>query len=204
LYHTFNGTQIFGQASTEAFAGSSGLRIKLYAGAGSVTPSGFLEQLGYNGFTTVAGTQATYPLIRAREQTLNLVGSFDIIDSQISTLSSGGVRSPASKDSLRVFRLGADYALRDIWAGDTRPAINSSLIRVSQGVSRPLGVRSCAGLAPSARSRGRRPGERRPRPPPGPPRVRRVQPGSRARLRRPPTVTTDVGCSRRRWPRALT
>jgi hemolysin activation/secretion protein len=135
LYHTYNGTQIFGQASTEVFAGSSGLRIRLYGGAGNVTPSGFLQQLGYNGFTTVAGVQATYPLIRAREQTLNLIGSFDALDSSITTAGFGSPRSTASKDSLRVFRGGVDYALRDIWVGNTRPAINSALLRVSQGIA---------------------------------------------------------------------
>ena len=135
LYHTYNGTQIFGQASTEVFAGDSGLRIRIYGGAGNVTPSGFLAGFGYNGFTTVAGAQVSYPLIRAREQTLNLVANFDALDSSIDTAVSGGPRGVASKDSLRVFRVGADYALRDIWAGDTRPAINSTMIRLSQGIT---------------------------------------------------------------------
>lgn len=138
LYHTYNGTQIFGQASTEVFVGASGLRVRLYAGAGNVSPSGFLKQLGYDGVTTVAGVQASYPLIRAREQTFNLIGNFDVLDTVITTaVSAGGVtspRTPASKDSLRVFRVGADYALRDIWAGDARPAINSTLIRASRGI----------------------------------------------------------------------
>lgn len=147
LYHTYNGTQIFGQAAIEAFAGASGLRIRLYGGAGNVTPSGFLQGLGYNGFTTVAGVQALYPLIRAREQTLNVVASFDILDSVITTLA-GSVRSPASKDSLRVFRLGGDYALRDIWVGDERPAINSAILRVSQGIA---GLGATHGTATPAR-----------------------------------------------------
>lgn len=147
LYHTFDGTQIFGQASVEAFAGSSGLRIKLYGGAGSVTPSGFLKSLGYDGFTTVAGVQASYPLIRAREQTLNLVANFDMLDSLITT-TTGGIRSPISKDSLRVVRAGADYAMRDIWVGDERPAVNSLIFRVSQGIK---GLGATHGTATPAR-----------------------------------------------------
>lgn len=134
LYHTYNGTQIFGQASVEAFAGASGLKIKLYGGAGSVTPSGFLKTLGYDGFTTVAGAQASYPLIRARNQTLNIIANFDMLDSIITT-TAGGVRSAASKDSLRVARVGADYAMRDIWVGDERPAINTVILRLSRGIS---------------------------------------------------------------------
>lgn len=147
LYHTFNGTQIFGQAAVEAFAGSSGLRIRLYGGAGNVTPTGFLENLGYNGFTTVAGAQVIYPLIRAREQTLNIIGSFDILDSVITT-TAAGIRTPASKDSLRVVRAGADYALRDIWVGDERPAINSIIFRLSQGI---LGLGATHSTATPAR-----------------------------------------------------
>jgi hemolysin activation/secretion protein len=149
LYHTYDGTQIFGQAATEVYAGSSGLRIKLYGGAGSVTPSGYLKGLGYQGFTTVAGMQVAYPLIRAREQTLNLVGNFDALDSVITTAPGGNTpRTPASKDSLRVFRAGADYAMRDIWVGDQRPAINSALLRLSQGIS---GLGATHGTATPAR-----------------------------------------------------
>lgn len=147
LYHAYDGTQIFGQASVEAFAGASGLKIKLYGGAGSVTPSGFLQGLGYDGFTTVAGVQASYPLIRAREQTLNVVANFDMLDSIITT-TSGGVRAAASKDSLRVARLGADYAMRDIWIGDQRPAINGLVFRLSQGIK---GLGATHGTATPAR-----------------------------------------------------
>ena len=64
LYNTFGKRQLFGQVSSEFFLGSSGLRVKLYAGSGRNTPSGFLGTLGYDGITTVVGAQASYPLIR--------------------------------------------------------------------------------------------------------------------------------------------
>ena len=141
LFYGFDNTQIFGQASTELFIGSSGLRVRVYAGAGNTTPSGFLRKLDYNGDTTVAGVQLTYPLIRARQQTLNLVGSFDLLDSVITSLpqslgaASSAATPPASRDSPRVLRAGIDYAVQDLWAGDTRPAVNGVSVRVSQGVS---------------------------------------------------------------------
>ncbi len=136
LFYGFNNTQIFGQASTEVFAGSSGLKVRVYAGAGNTTPSGFLRNNGYNGDTTVAGLQVSYPLIRARQQTLNLVGNFDLLDSLITASTpSGGLNSQTSKDSLRVLRAGVDYARQDLWAGDTRPAVNGVTVRVSQGLS---------------------------------------------------------------------
>ncbi len=140
LFYGFNNTQIFGQASTEMFLGASGLRLRVYAGAGNTTPSGFLRTLDYNGDTTVAGAQLTYPLIRARQQTLNLVGNFDILDSDITSLPGGVAFStdtnttPASKYSLRVLRAGVDYALQDLWAGNARPAVNGVTVRVSQGL----------------------------------------------------------------------
>jgi len=139
LFHTFNGTQLFGQGSTEFFLGSSGLRMKVYAGAGNVTPSGFLNAQGYQGETTVVGLSFAYPLIRSRQQTLNLVAAFDMLDSRITTAPEvNGVRGPStvgSKDSLRVLRVGGDYALSDLWAGETRPAINGISVRVSHGIA---------------------------------------------------------------------
>ena len=154
LFYGFNNTQIFGQASTELFIGASGLRLRVYAGAGNTTPSGFLRQLDYNGDTTVAGVQLSYPLIRARQQTLNLIGNFDVLDSNITSLpqnvsvTTSGSTSPASKYALRVLRAGVDYALQDLWAGETRPAVNGVTVRVSQGLS---GLGASADAAAPAR-----------------------------------------------------
>lgn len=38
LFRTFNSTNIFGQASEEVFLGGSGLKLKIYGGAGEATP----------------------------------------------------------------------------------------------------------------------------------------------------------------------
>lgn len=139
LFHTFDASQLFGQVASEFFVGDRGLRIRLYGGAGSVVPGGFLNDLGYEGLTTVAGIQATYPVMRAREQTLNILGGFDMLDSLITTAPFAGgsrtARSTASNDSLRIFRVGADYALRDVLIGDTLPGVNSVTARISHGVS---------------------------------------------------------------------
>ncbi len=135
LFHSANSTQIFGQASTEVFVGASGLKVRLYAGAGNTTPSGFLNQVGYNGDTTIAGLQVSYPLIRARQQTLNLVANLDALDSEVTTQFPGTPAAVASKDSLRVLRAGADYALQDLVAGETRPAVNGVSVRLSRGLA---------------------------------------------------------------------
>ena len=136
FYHTFPNSQNFGQIATEVFAGSSGLRVKLYGGRGAASPTGTLGATGYQGMTTVFGTQVTYPLIRARQQTLNLTALFDAIESNIEA---GTPPARASFDSLRILRLGEDYVLSDTWLGANRSAFNTVSARVSQGL-RVLGA----------------------------------------------------------------
>ncbi len=129
LYGAARATQLFGQATSEFFVGGSGLKLRLYAGSGTADPTGQLGAEGYHGVTTIAGVAALYPLIRARQQTLNLGAYFDILQSDINA---GG--ELASQDNLRVLRLGADYALQDLWAGGDRTALNAVSLRVSQGI----------------------------------------------------------------------
>jgi hemolysin activation/secretion protein len=73
----------------------------------------------------------SYPVIRSRQQTLNLHLTFDGIQS-IVDLGTPSVQS--SYDSLRVLRLSADYAMTDLLLGADRSALNSVSARVSQGL----------------------------------------------------------------------
>ena len=134
FYHTNANTQNFGQVTEEAFIGGSGLRARLYAGYGEANPSGFLRDVDYNGTTTVFGGSVTYPLIRARQQTLNLTGFFDAIETVITQAGAGAGSISRGYDSLRVARFGADYALQDGLIGDDRPAITAASVRLSQGI----------------------------------------------------------------------
>jgi hemolysin activation/secretion protein len=135
LYHTSGDTQNFGQVSTEAFVGDSGLRIRVYAGRGKAAPSDFLRAVGYRGFTTTFGAAAIYPLIRQRQQTLNLSVAFDAIQTETKTDTGPfGASQITSRDDLRVFRLGADYVIEDLLLGDDRSAINIVSARLSQGI----------------------------------------------------------------------
>ncbi|MFT8245079.1 ShlB/FhaC/HecB family hemolysin secretion/activation protein [Roseomonas sp. BN140053] len=135
LYYASGLTQIFGQASTEFFIGGSGLRARLYAGRGDANPSGALRALGYEGETTVAGGSLSYPLIRQRQQTLLLSGTFDALETEIRVDGNDGREQRLSRDSLRVIRLGADWAVYDLLLGDARPAANTVVARLSQGLS---------------------------------------------------------------------
>ncbi|WP_424814112.1 ShlB/FhaC/HecB family hemolysin secretion/activation protein [Roseococcus sp. YIM B11640] len=134
IFYARDTTQVFGQASWQGFVGGSGLQVRLYAGHGRTNPSGQLRQLGYEGESTVAGIQFLYPAIRRRSQTLNLVGSFDAIETEIWVDGSNGQQQRLSRDSLRVLRAGGDWSVYDLLAGDTRPATNFLSIRLSQGL----------------------------------------------------------------------
>lgn len=154
FFHSLDQTQIFGQAATEMYLGGSGLRLKIYGGAGNTMPTGPLSRLDYFEFTTTFGGQLSYPLIRERQQTLNLTANFDAVQSLVEDNQGlGGSTDRVSYDSLRVLRLGGDYAWLDLWAGDARAATNSATLKVSQGL--PM-----LGATPNGETDASRPGER--------------------------------------------
>ncbi len=134
-FYAAPGPNLFGQASEEFFIGGSGLKLKLYAGAGPAYPDGALAAIGYQTMTKEYGGQFSYPVIRIRQQTLNLTLAFDAIETQTdNSLGANGAEERASYDSLRIFRLGGDYALFDTLLGDNRGATNNASILLSQGI----------------------------------------------------------------------
>ena len=128
LYHTWLNSQTFGQASTQVFIGDDGLTFRLYGGDGIATPTGALAAERYRGITSVFGFAFAYPLIRLRQETLNLTASLDAVDTNIIT--NAGV----SADYLRVARIGANYVRSDLLFGDAHSAVNALTARVSQGL----------------------------------------------------------------------
>ena len=89
-YHTFPNSQNFGQFSEDVFIGGSGLKFRLYAGTGEAIPAGGgtsgLAEENYHGTTNVLGGVLTYPVIRSRQQTLNIYTSLDALESNVRTL----------------------------------------------------------------------------------------------------------------------
>ena len=96
------------------------------------------------------GGVLSYPVIRSRQQTLNVYTSLDALESNVRTGPAGTGRSLTitSFDSLRVLRVGEDYAMSDLWLGAARPANNVVSVRLSQGL-RILGAET-NGTAPDA------------------------------------------------------
>jgi hemolysin activation/secretion protein len=134
LYHTWPNSQTFGQASSEIFIGDSGLRFRIYGGSGQTAPTGPLALEGYLGTTNVFGGVLTYPVIRSRTETLNVFGDLDAIESEVSVLADGQ-RGRESFDSLRILRVGADYARSDLLLGGDRGAVNAVSVRLSKGLT---------------------------------------------------------------------
>ncbi len=143
LFHTSGNTDNFGQAAESFFIGDSGLRLKVFGGAGRAHPSGVLRELGYESNIAVFGGLLSYPVLLRRNQALTTTLRFDAVQASIYN---SGVRN--SSDSLRVARLAADYARQDLWLGDTRQAVNVLNLQESQGIpalgaspdGRPAGV----------------------------------------------------------------
>jgi hemolysin activation/secretion protein len=128
IYKSVNDwSQIFGQADVEMFVGKSGLKFRMYGGAGTTDPTGTLAAAGYHGVTQVGGFQFSYPLLYARREKLNLVGMFDLFD----TKTSGAAID--THDSLRIVRFGADYARLDQLFGAAHPAENRISFRLNRG-----------------------------------------------------------------------
>ncbi len=135
FYHTFPNSQNFGQLAEEFFIGASGLKGRIYIGHGNAVPEGGgpsgLQAENYHGATDVLGGVLTYPVIRSRQQTLNIYATFDALTSNVRT---GVPLVLTSYDSLRVLRFGEDYAMSDLWLGASRPANNVVSVRLSQGL----------------------------------------------------------------------
>jgi len=137
-YHSFPNSQNFYQLSEEAFLGGSGLKVRFYAGTGTAVPVGggtnALAAENYHGDTQIMGAVLSYPIIRSRQQTLNLYGDLDALWENIQTGANGAPLVTTSYDSLRVLRLGEDYAMSDLWLGTDRSANNVVSVRLSQGL----------------------------------------------------------------------
>jgi hemolysin activation/secretion protein len=149
LYHTFPNSETFGQASIEWFLGGSGLKLRLYGGAGATTPTGSLATNDYLGDTEVYGAELSYPVLLSRQQKLTVHLNFDAIQSKI-YLNSPPVLT--NYDSLRVLRASADYALSDVLFGAERSALNSASAQISQGLQ-------ILGASPSNTANAQRLGE---------------------------------------------
>ena len=130
-FHSFPNSQNFGQVSSEWFLGSGGLKLKVYGGGGENIPTGSLAAVDYKGWTDIFGAQLSYPVIRARQQNLNVYVSLDALES---TIDSGSPSTQESADEVRALRIGEEYIRSDLLLGDRMPATNVANVRLSRGL----------------------------------------------------------------------
>jgi hemolysin activation/secretion protein len=123
-FTTFDREQNFGQIAWSNFIGDEGLRLRAYAGRGSVKPGEALKAIRYDGLLTLAGVALAFPVIRSRPANLNVSGGYDYYQSRVDILGS----VPFTRTSLSVLRLGADGNYRDQWTG-----VTFGNVRLSQG-----------------------------------------------------------------------
>jgi hemolysin activation/secretion protein len=131
IFQTQDWEQTYGQVAGEAFIGGSGLKVRLYAGAGVSRPGSFLAQIGYQGNTQAAGILGQYPVLRSRPLNLSATAAFDYLNSEIEA---GPGRQ--SLDEVRALRFGLDGSARDtLMPFAPAPAITVANIRIHRGVA---------------------------------------------------------------------
>jgi hemolysin activation/secretion protein len=128
--------QSFVQATEEVFLGGSGLRLRLWAGAGRAAPGSPLAAIGYAGETRVAGLALSYPLIRSRPANLTLTAGLDAFDSLVEARPDpASPRERQSRDAVRALRLGAEASTQDALLPFAPAAATTSLVlRFGRGI----------------------------------------------------------------------
>ncbi len=133
VYHAFPNSESYAQGSFEVFLGSSGLKLRLYGGAGRVTPTGYLRHENYASDINSFGARLSYPLLLTRRQTLDIFLAGDATDAVVNLGVPNATRF--SSDSVRATRIGATYAISDALLGDAFPAVTSVTARLSHGLT---------------------------------------------------------------------
>ncbi|WP_404785721.1 ShlB/FhaC/HecB family hemolysin secretion/activation protein [Altericista sp. CCNU0014] len=95
-----------GSINVVAPIGNDGLKLNLDGSYTSVNPRGDLRDLGINGRTVALEAGLTYPIVRSRQTSIYLKGSFDYADSRNRSELLDAV---LSQDRLAVVRLGVQF-----------------------------------------------------------------------------------------------
>jgi hemolysin activation/secretion protein len=133
IYDTpFTTEQLFGQGSIEGFVGSSGLKLRGYAGYGYSQPGGVLSQVDFHSRLTLAGVSASYPIIRTRPLSLYTSLAFDT-EHAVTTESGGtGLRNVSD---LRVLRLSSTVDSQDQTLGTGLIGANTIILTAHEGLN---------------------------------------------------------------------
>lgn len=129
-FHTLDSNEQWLVQLTEAARfGSEGAVVRGAFTYGESRPGDVLKPLGLKSESVVGNLEGAYPVIRARNENLNIAGGLDIID-QKTTVGGAGT---LSHDKLRIFyaRADGDYRTEIL----QRPVLASAAVQVRKGVS---------------------------------------------------------------------
>jgi hemolysin activation/secretion protein len=141
LYNTpFDNEELFGQASEDFFVGTEGLKLSGYLGYGVLVPGDILRVAGYKSRLLLGDVAAEYPVIRTRGLSLYLTGNFDISNSIIDEQEFDPTASHrASKDDLRILRIGVKADFQDVILGPSFAGANSASLQIHRGLPEVFG-----------------------------------------------------------------
>jgi len=117
----------------DAPIGSDGLRGSLAIARSSIHPGDYLAGLDLSGVTNNYVSRLSYPLLRARTQSIWVGGMFNVVESR-----EDEPQLPIFRDHLRIIRADATYFISDGWGGS-----NKVFAQLSQGLH-VLGASSLA------------------------------------------------------------
>lgn len=122
--------QNYGQLNYYVPLTDSGLKLKLFGGAGTSYPDLALGAIGYTNDLGLAGGLLSYPIIRTRDRNLYVGAEVDFYYSRTSVgrgLNAGHVLQGQS--DVRPLRIGFEGDLRDAWNG-----LNRATLRAHKGL----------------------------------------------------------------------
>jgi len=129
VFHTLDSNeQWLVQLSESARFGSEGFVARGSFTYGESRPGDFLKPLDLKSKSVVANLEAAYPVVRSRNQNLNVAGGLDIIDQKTRP----GGAPLLSHDKLRILYARADGDYRTEIGG--RPVLTSGAVSIRKGV----------------------------------------------------------------------
>jgi hemolysin activation/secretion protein len=130
---------VYGQLGYAQPIGVDGLVAAVTAAGSLSEPGAALAPFDIESSSLSVSARATYPLVRAREQSLWLYGAFNVLNARADSKGDTFL-----KDRLRVAQIGFDYLLADAWDGTNQ---------VNLGLSKGLGILDASGRSDPLRSR---------------------------------------------------
>jgi hemolysin activation/secretion protein len=141
IYNTpFDNEEIYGQLSEDVFVGTEGLKLGGYLGYGLLVPGDILRIAGYKSRLLLSDVAAEYPVIRTRAFSAYVTGNFDINNSIIDEQEFDPTASHrASKDDLRILRVGFQADFQDTVLGPSLAGANNVALQIHRGLPELFG-----------------------------------------------------------------